>query len=175
MKVSGRPSRAARRSCRGTELHTSVLVWIHERLDLVLAPVLEVGSRNVNGSVRAICPTPYFGIDIVDGEGVDQVYDGYEIPFPKASFQTVICTEVFEHAHQPWRLAEEILRVLRPGGVALVTARGNGFKSHDLPDRWRFMPGTLSELFMDCGAAETFEDGDPQVPGVFLEVRKPSS
>jgi SAM-dependent methyltransferase len=149
--------------------------WVYDRIDLVTAPVLDVGSRDVNGSVRPLCPTPYFGIDIEDGDGVDEVYDGHTIPFPKNSFQTVICTEVFEHAHRPWRLAEEILRVLRPGGVALVTARANGFQRHDPPDRWRFMDGTLSELFMDLGAAETFEQEDPQAPGWFVEVRKPSS
>jgi SAM-dependent methyltransferase len=156
-------------------MHTSVAVWVHEHLDVVLPPVLEVGSRNVNGSVRDFCPTPYFGIDIVAGLDVDQVYDGETIPFSPESFATVICTEVFEHARRPWRLAEEILRVLRPGGIALVTARGSGFQYHDPPDRWRFMRGTLSELFMDLGAAETFEEDDPQVPGVFVEVRKPSS
>lgn len=156
-------------------MHTSVAVWIYEHLPEILAPVLEVGSRNVNGSVRDICPvTPYFGIDIVAGQDVDQVYDGDTIPFPRESFATVICTEVLEHARRPWRLAEEIMRVLRPGGVALITARSTGFVYHDPPDRWRFMPGTLSELFMDLGAAETLEEDDPQVPGVFVEVRKPS-
>lgn len=147
--------------------------WVREHLDVIAAPILEVGSRDINGSVRDFCPTPYFGIDIVDGEGVDQVYDGDTIPFPKDSFATVLSLEVFEHAHRPWRLAEEILRVLRPDGLALITARGTGFEFHDPPDRWRFMPGTLSELFMDLGAGETFEEDDPQVPGVFLEVRKP--
>lgn len=153
-------------------MHDSVKAWVCAHLAEVVAPILEVGSLDVNGTVRPFCPTPYFGLDIVEGPGVDQVYDGDTIPFPKASFMTVLSLEVFEHARQPWRLAEEILRVLRPSGHALITARSTGFELHNEPDRWRFMPGTLSELFMDLGATETFEEDDPQAPGVFVTVTK---
>lgn len=153
-------------------MHASVRAWVLDHLDRVVPPVLDVGSRDVNGTVRAYCPTPYFGIDIVPGPGVDQVYDGDTIPFPAESFPTVICTEVFEHARRPWVLAEEILRVLRPGGIALITARGNGFPAHNYPDYWRFMRDALSDLFMDLGASQTVEQDDPEVPGVFVEVRR---
>ena len=44
--------------------------------------VLEIGSRNVNGSLRNIIknyePLSYTGIDIIDGEGVDIVCDANE-------------------------------------------------------------------------------------------------
>jgi SAM-dependent methyltransferase len=39
------------------------------------------------------------------------------MPFPDASFGTVLCTEVLEHIPDPQRALDEIRRVLVPGGV----------------------------------------------------------
>lgn len=52
----------------------------------------------------------------------DVVYDGLVFPFPDASFDGVLCTQVLEHALDADALVAEIARVLRPGGVAVVTA-----------------------------------------------------
>lgn len=152
-------------------MHHSVQLYVKEHLYLLDAPVLEVGSYNVNGSVRELCPTPYVGCDIVEGPGVDIVYDGDTLPAEDESVATVLCLEVFEHAANPVRLAEEIVRVLMPGGTALVTARGVGFGYHNPPDRWRYMPGALEELFSRQGCT-TDEIPDPQADGWFVEVRK---
>ena len=44
-----------------------------------------------------------------------------DLPFVSQSFDAVLCTEVLEHVPEPWRAYEEIARVLRPGGRALIT------------------------------------------------------
>lgn len=152
---------------------------MHESIQAFVAsyeltgPTLEVGSLYVNGGVRDLCPEPYTGIDIVDGPGVDQVYDGHQIPFPDGQFSTVICVEVFEHCENPCELAAELVRVLAPGGVALVSARGPGFPLHHEPDRWRYMPGALAELFSRHGCV-TAEMPDPQEghPGSLVHAVK---
>jgi ubiquinone/menaquinone biosynthesis C-methylase UbiE len=41
------------------------------------------------------------------------------MPFPDASFGTVVCTEVLEHIPEPARALAEIERVLRPGGMLI--------------------------------------------------------
>ena len=46
---------------------------------------------------------------------------GAEIPFPPASFDTVILGEVIEHLIQPERLLDDVRRVLRPGGSVIIT------------------------------------------------------
>jgi SAM-dependent methyltransferase len=142
------------------------------------APVLEVGSYNVNGSVRIFCPEPYTGVDIEDGPGVDLVISPTDpLPFEDNHFETVISTEMLEHALLPTHCFAEMVRVLAPGGLLLVTARGvvrkSVFPFHNPPDRWRFMQGTLSDLAAFYGLVEIDEREDMQVPGYFLAARKP--
>ena len=42
----------------------------------------------------------------------------YEIPYPDASFEAVFAFTVLEHLREPQRAMREMLRVLKPGGVA---------------------------------------------------------
>lgn len=53
---------------------------------------------------------------------IDLVCDATAIPVAAGSFDVVLCTEVLEHVPDPAAVVREIGRVLRPGGIALVTA-----------------------------------------------------
>lgn len=133
--------------------------------------MLEVGAQNINGTVRDLFPSDYIGLDIVAAPGVDQVYDGHTIPFEDERFCTVLCLEVFEHCFDPVQLADEIIRVLAPDGIALISARGGSFPWHCPPDRIRFMPGYLLELFSRHGCV-AMEMPDPEEDGWLVEVMK---
>ena len=47
--------------------------------------------------------------------------DAFALPFPDATFDKVICSEVMEHVHDYTAAARELARVLRPGGLAAIT------------------------------------------------------
>jgi SAM-dependent methyltransferase len=47
--------------------------------------------------------------------------DGEHLPFKDSSLSAVIAMEVIEHVKKPYKLLEEIDRVLTPGGVLLLT------------------------------------------------------
>ncbi|MEL6712234.1 MAG: methyltransferase domain-containing protein [Planctomycetota bacterium] len=77
---------------------------------------------------------------------VNLLADGKHLPIATDSVDTVLCTEVLEHVPEPARFLDEIGRVLKPGGKALVTVPFIQ-PLHELPyDFYRFTPSSL-ELF----------------------------
>lgn len=105
--------------------------------------VIEVGSQDVNGSLRQTCPPgfEYVGVDFVAGPGVDVVLsDAYSLPFDANSADVVLSSSCFEHAELFWLLFLEILRILKPGGLFYLNVPSNG-DFHRWPvDCWRFYP-----------------------------------
>jgi SAM-dependent methyltransferase len=68
----------------------------------------------------------YVGVDIdtavTRDHGVaDVYYDGGVLPFPAASFDAVLCSQVLEHVFEPEAFLQEIARVLRPGGTLVLS------------------------------------------------------
>lgn len=57
-----------------------------------------------------------------DNSRLDIVSDITDIPVPDASFDAVLCTEVLEHVPDAISTVREFSRILRPGGVLLITA-----------------------------------------------------
>ena len=74
-----------------------------------------------------------------------------------STFDVIVCTEVLEHTENPFRAAEELHRMLRVGGTALISTPFN-FRIHGpLPDNWRFTEHGLRQLlssFKDVTIAE---------------------
>jgi SAM-dependent methyltransferase len=140
--------------------------------------VLEVGSMNVNGSLRRhvemLSPSSYIGVDFMGGKGVDIVCDAgnLETRFGKNVFDVVISTEMLEHAEH-WREAVVAMkRVVCPGGIVLLTARGPGFPLHGYPHDWhRFTVSDIRQAFADFEICILKED--PQFSGVLILARKP--
>ncbi len=51
-----------------------------------------------------------------------RVGDAMRLDFPDATFDIVVCSQVYEHVPDPVRMMDEIHRVLRPGGVCYFAA-----------------------------------------------------
>jgi SAM-dependent methyltransferase len=132
--------------------------------------VLEIGSLDLNGSVRLLFAGDYTGIDRKEGDGVDLVMDGHALDFLDHQFDVVVSTSALEHDPEFWRTLAEVRRVLRPGGYFILTTVSWGFFEHDKPDYYRFMPDVyplLMEL-AGCDVVEWREDpqsGGPQMLG----------
>jgi SAM-dependent methyltransferase len=67
---------------------------------------------------------------------IDAFADGANLPFRDAVFDSVIATEVLEHVPNPERVVAEMARVLRDGGLALITVPFVG-ELHQIPYDFR--------------------------------------
>lgn len=114
---------------------------------------LEIGSYNVNGSLRESVTDfkSYTGLDIEMGPGVDFVYSpGETFPFPDKSFDVVSSSSCFEHDPVFWLTFKEMVRVLRPGGLMYINAPSEG-SYHAYPvDCWRFYLDSWAALAKTC-------------------------
>jgi len=141
--------------------------------------VLEVGSYDVNGSLRKLIgswrPAEYTGVDIQEGPSVDLVCDAEKLLdiFPEESFDVVFSTELLEHVLNPKIVVSNIKRLCKRNGIILLTTRSYGFHFHPYPyDFWRFERPDMEELFSDCQITDLEEDFES--PGVLVKVEKPS-
>ncbi len=110
--------------------------------------VLEVGSLNVNGTIRDLFENcNYTGIDVGSGKDVDIVYEGQKFPGLDNNYDTVISCECMEH--NPFYLETflNMWRMTKIGGLIIMTCATDGRKEH----------GTRSNL--PCDSPLTIDKG----------------
>ena len=147
--------------------------------------ILDFGSQVVDSqgqSYRPLFDAPawqYKGLDIEEGHNVDIVVaDAYNwAEVPSDSVDIVISGQALEHVEFFWASTFEIVRVLRPGGLAVIIAPSGGFEHRYPVDCWRFyrdgfvalneyIGGELVDAFTDWGNLD-WEDS-------ILILRKPN-
>jgi len=89
--------------------------WVWSHREALGADVLDVG---------VVIPRAYFGTGYVTFGEYDEDVRGdlCAMPFAEASFDGIVLTEVLEHCKNPFAAMSEVHRVLRPGGLLLVTS-----------------------------------------------------
>ena len=104
--------------------------------------VLEIGSRNINGSLRGLFPDVrwYCGIDLAPGDDVDCVADGATFRTLEAP-DTVVCCEVLEHAKDAELIVLNSFEQLAPNGIAIFTMATEGRAPHSASDGGDLAPG----------------------------------
>ena len=121
--------------------------------------MLEIGGRP-NPRQADFSEFDYHALDLEEapGAGVQvAVGDITNCPhLPDASYDFIFSLDVFEHIDKPWLAAQEIQRLLRPGGVAMHSTLFS-WRYHPCPiDYWRYSAEGLKSLFdgLDCVHAE---------------------
>jgi len=110
--------------------------------------VLDLGAGTAKYK-KIICQTAkkYTTFDILPNENIDVVGDILNTQLPKNSFDTIICTQVFEHIQQPWLAVKEIQRLLKPNGKCILTAPFLEAYHADPHDYFRYTQQGLESLF----------------------------
>jgi ubiquinone/menaquinone biosynthesis C-methylase UbiE len=101
-----------------------------------------------------------------DQNNLDIISDITSIPQPDATFDAVLCTEVFEHIPNPLLALKEFTRLLRPNGYLIITAPFCSL-THFSP--YHYYSG-FNRYFYETHLAEHgFEIIDLQANGNFFE------
>lgn len=137
--------------------------FFEERLQLVAEcdSILDIGSgmkfqKQLKGHQGLFNNKKYISLDINPEVKPDIVGDIHKIPAADNYFDAVICHSVLEHAANPFVAVNEIYRILKPGGPALIYLpfflpyHGN----KDYLDYWRFSKDGVAELFKKFSLVE---------------------
>jgi SAM-dependent methyltransferase len=135
-----------------------------------LEPIYEIGSYRVEGQEEFADLRPFFpgkvyvGCDMRPGLGVDRIEDVHCLKDRAGSVGTVLIFDTLEHVENVHRAMEEIYRILKPGGMVIMSSVMN-FPIHDYPsDYWRFTPAAFELLFKKFETYEVEFDGNPAFP-----------
>jgi len=92
--------------------------------------VLEIGSLNINGTVRQFFNADeYVGVDVGKGAGVDVVISGHEYDDDQF-FDCAISCECFEHNPYWLETFENMVRLTKAGGLVVFTCATTGRPEH---------------------------------------------
>lgn len=95
------------------------------------ANVLEIGSLDINGSVRQFfVDCEYIGLDLGEGKGVDVICQGQDYDEPADTFDTVISCECFEHNPEWVATFKNMHRMTKPGGLIIMSCATTGRAEH---------------------------------------------
>lgn len=120
----------------------------------------EFGSYQVPGQedladLRDLFPDKaYVGCDRRPGHGVDRIEDLHRLSLVSGSCPHVLCLDTLEHVERPWVAVRELVRVLAPDGLCVLSVPF-AFPIHEHPaDYYRFTPQGLMVLVTDALSSE---------------------
>jgi SAM-dependent methyltransferase len=100
------------------------------------------------------------GLDLQAAPGIAIVGDARALPLAEDVFDVVLCTEMLEHVPEPHIAVDEMWRVLKAGGLLILTTRFL-FPIHDAPhDYFRFTKYGLRHLLRRFEILELQEETD---------------
>jgi SAM-dependent methyltransferase len=115
--------------------------------------VLDVGCGGRPYEGRLPAGARYVGVDAPASRAShpDSWALAESLPFAAGRFDLVLCTQVLEHLPDPAAATEEMARVLRPGGVLVLTAPQTWCLHEEPFDYFRFTRYGLGQLARDAG------------------------
>jgi SAM-dependent methyltransferase len=154
-----RPPRAWYQGKTRTRVRVAVMRFLESWQDRIYGKVLDVGAGSwpyPRQLFQDRCE--YIATDCFEHPNIDVVSDIHHLTeqFVPQSFDFVICTDVLEHIPYPWKAAQELCAVLKPGGTLLLTTPFN-FHLHSERDYWRISSDGLRLLLQELAGFDDVE------------------
>lgn len=126
--------------------------WFKRNPILQSCTVADLGSLNINGSVKDIIPQAV-GFDLIEGPGVDVVIEDGEIPKNwKGYFSAVVGVSSLQFCPNLENYKKEVVDLLAPDGLVLLTSCTLSCSCHHTTssvtdDKHRLRPYEVQDLF----------------------------
>lgn len=116
-------------------MHAEARAYVALEIDgLPRGHVVEFGARDINGGVRDLFDAEsYVGVDLAGGHGVDVIADARSYDPPKRP-DVVVCCEVLEHTPDGAAIMANAYRILKPGGLLILTCATEPRAPHSAHD-----------------------------------------
>lgn len=131
--------------------------------------ILDVGGRGLkkDRSYKGLLENyalEYHIADIQEGLGVTHLMEEmYEIPASDDYYDLIVSGQTLEHVYNPFRLINEMKRVLKPKGNLIIIVPSSGPK-HDTVDCWRFLDDAFTGISKELNLKTIADWIDRQAP-----------
>lgn len=121
--------------------------------------ILEVGSQDINGSIRDVFKhaTDYIGLDIGMAKGVDWTIPGELVELPDKWADISISTECFEHTASWPKILMNMIRITKEDGLIILTMAGDGRGTHGTIDSDEGSSPFTTSYYKNIGVDEMTE------------------
>lgn len=108
--------------CGAQERHRALWLYMRERTDLFGRPlsILHWAPEYALQRSLAALPRAFYVSADLEGDEAMQHMDMTDVPFKDDAFDLIVCVHVLEHVPDDRAAMREMVRVLRPGGVAMI-------------------------------------------------------
>ena len=124
------------------------------------AKILEIGSQNINGTVRDFFRSSknYLGIDLGIAKDVDWIIPGELIELPDNWAEVTISTECFEHCKDWAKVFNNMMRITEPGGLLIITCASHGRATHGTLDSDEYSSPLTTSYYKNLGINDIVEE-----------------
>lgn len=127
----------------------ATLDFYRKHKDLLTGRVLEIGSLNVNGSIREVIDIAV-GVDLRRGKGVDLIFPVEKLKeiFADESFDACVSAGTLEHV-EDWRgFVRVTWDLVKEGGYLVLTIASPQKGRHSYPDDyWRLTNEQIQRIY----------------------------
>ncbi len=125
--------------------------------DISGGKMLEIGGSIARNGMKQFPEFDYLNVDLLDNDEIHTLVADItdcKDTIESESMDFVFSMHVLEHIAEPWKVAEEITRILKPGGLT-VTVTFWAWRYHPTPiDYWRYSSECLKFLFKETECLE---------------------
>lgn len=139
--------------------------------NVISGRMLDIGAGETDRYAKFFSFTERVTTDVKAGPNVDVVASADALPFPDASFDSIVCTQVLEHVSNPWNVVAEMNRILKKGSYVLATVPQTAPLHEEPHDYYRYTRFGIMHLFEANGFDVVHTEQEGGIATMLAQIR----